>query len=113
MSFLASFKVVRNRKKECDLVRQYFFFVSAPQAHGESSHIKTIVHIPYGKEMGPDPHHALYSPGKYAVDENFDRIDGPRTVNASYRRIALNHYPIKSLEEFKIKAIRGAVRLHA
>lgn len=62
--------------------------------------------------MGPDPHHALYTPGKYAVDENFERIDGPRTVNASYRRVALNHYPIKSLEEFKIKAIRGAVRLH-
>jgi hypothetical protein len=81
------------------------------QTDGESTHIKTIVHIPYGREMGSDPHHALYIHGKFAVDENFQRIDGPRTATASYNRIALNHYPIKSLEEFKIKARRGAVGL--
>eukprot|EP00884_Botryococcus_braunii_P016178 jgi/Botrbrau1/3243/Bobra.174_1s0015.1 len=69
------------------------FISCIPQEDGESTHIKTIVHIPFGKEMGRDPHHALYIPGKFAVDENFARIDGPRTANASYRRICVEPLP--------------------
>lgn len=44
------------------------------------------------------PHTFSYAEGKYAVNERFQRIDGPTNDNVTYDNIALHHYVLKSEE---------------
>lgn len=71
-----------------------------------NDHIKSIVQPRYVKRVPDDPHHFRYKFGKYCVNENFERIDGP-IVNHTSNQIQLNHYFLRSLEEFKVKIAKG------
>lgn len=53
------------------------------------------------------PHTFSYSGNKYAVNEHFQRVDGPLHPNVTYDKIALHHYVLKSEEEFRVKMRRG------
>ena len=44
------------------------------------------------------PHHFNYTDGKYAVNEHFQRVDGPTYVPATVDKIALHHYVLKSAQ---------------
>ncbi len=44
------------------------------------------------------PHAFAYVEGKYAVDQHFQRIDGPTNHNVSADKVIVNHYFTKSLE---------------
>ncbi|KAK9814278.1 hypothetical protein WJX72_003319 [[Myrmecia] bisecta] len=70
-------------------------------------HVKVIGNLRYLAGVGDTPHDFLYRDGKYAVNEAFQKTDGPRSKGVSTDRVALYHYVIKSLEEFKGKLERG------
>jgi hypothetical protein len=44
------------------------------------------------------PHTFTYAPGAYAVDEHFQRVNGPRHAVKTIDKVALHHYVLKSLE---------------
>jgi SAM-dependent methyltransferase len=52
-------------------------------------------------------HYAEYHPGTHAVTENGDPTEGPLTERVSMRRLRMNHYWTKSVEECKRKCLRG------
>lgn len=62
-----------------------------------------------------NPHYAKYFEGKYAINENGDKV--PKSVNranaeafndpVTYDKIVINHYHTKSREEYKVKRQRG------
>lgn len=43
-------------------------------------------------------HHFSFNAGKYAVNEHFQRVEGPRCKPVTVDRIALHHYVLKSEE---------------
>jgi len=69
-------------------------------------HIKSIVQPKYVKKVPKDPHHFYYRFPKYCVNENFQRIKGAFADHTS-NKIQLNHYFVRSLDEFKMKVARG------
>jgi hypothetical protein len=71
-----------------------------------NDHIKSIVQPRHVKRVPGDPHHFKYKLGKYCVNENFEHIKGPIVKHTS-NKIQLNHYFLRSLEEFKLKIARG------
>jgi hypothetical protein len=78
-------------------------------ADGPNHLIKTIAD-PRRVTGCHSPHFVLYDEGT-AVDENHRPIDGrPRskTENVSFARLRVNHYAIKSEEEFRRKVARGS-----
>ena len=44
----------------------------------------------------------------FKVDENFNRVDGPKTAQFSGEKVVLNHYVLKSLADFNEKSARGS-----
>ena len=73
--------------------------------HPTNQHIKTIVQTKHVKKART-PHHFSYKIGKICVDENKKRIKGPFSINST-GKIQINHYYLRSLQEFKEKMIRG------
>ena len=71
-----------------------------------NKHIKTIVQPKYVKRVTLDPHHFIFKKGRYCVNENFERLRGPRVRHTS-NKIQLNHYFLRSLEDYKEKLLRG------
>jgi hypothetical protein len=70
-------------------------------------HIKTIAQTKYIKnKVHTDPHSFVYKEGYYAVDENKNKIIGARG-NHTTEKIQLNHYVLRSRDEFKNKIARG------
>jgi len=76
------------------------------KTHVMNDHIKTIVQPKYVKKVPLDPHHFIFKKGKYCVNENFERLTGPRNTHTS-NKIQLNHYYLRSLEDYKEKLERG------
>ena len=74
--------------------------------HSINTHIKSIVQPRYVKKVPNDPHHFYYHFPKYCVNENFKRIKGAFADHTS-NKIQLNHYFVRSLDEFKMKVARG------
>ncbi|MEN0056496.1 MAG: glycosyltransferase family 92 protein [Mucilaginibacter sp.] len=75
------------------------------KTEGVNGHIKSIVQPRYVKGV-PNPHYFHYKRGKYCVNEDFERINGAIAKHTS-NKIQLNHYFLRSLEEFKLKIARG------
>jgi len=71
-----------------------------------NTHVKSIVQPKYTVSVGRDPHHFLFKNSKYCVNENFIPFSGPFSPHSS-KKIALNHYFLRSKEEFQIKIDRG------
>lgn len=78
-----------------------------PPDHCMNEKIKSIVHCKYG-ELAVNPHFFEYKEGYFAVNENFERVDGAQTDYVSTKKIALHHYFLKSEEEFRAKMKRGS-----
>ena len=71
-----------------------------------NSHIKTIAN-PRGIELMLIPHFAKYFNGLKAVDENGNVISSYFNTSVPDEKIIINHYYIKSKEEFIQKVSRG------
>jgi hypothetical protein len=73
------------------------------------NHVKSIVNTNYAVSHYGNPHQFHYSHGKYAVDSDFlkvnSHINGPRP--SLFKIIYLNHYHLKSLEDFNRNRKRG------
>ena len=75
------------------------------------SHIKSIVQ-PTSVIKFTHPHYAIYKDDDYAVNENYEPINGKGndkffTQEASVQKIRINHYWSKSYEETLAKVERG------
>ena len=81
------------------------FIYRSSESHHENNHIKSIVQPKYTKEV-VTPHSFTYSKKRHCVNENGEIIDGPFSLNST-KKIQLNHYFCRSLEEFTQKMIRG------
>tara|TARA_R100001530_G_scaffold129823_1_gene100368 strand:- start:171 stop:980 length:810 start_codon:yes stop_codon:yes gene_type:complete len=78
----------------------------------EQKHIKTIIQPDKTREIYPlNPHNFFYIGDNYAVDENFNKIDGPfNTANPYTLNIFKNyHYVTMSREEFECKMNKGVL----
>lgn len=72
-----------------------------------SVHIKTIVNTQHVLRSSQNPHWFLYKAGAYAVGEKGDRVDSWSRAPPSFDRVFINHYSIKSREDFALKRMRG------
>jgi hypothetical protein len=77
-------------------------------------HVKSIVNTQFVYQTGPDPHCFSYLKNKFAVDTSLTRIDGAYNINNTspppehvFDVMYLNHYDVKSLEDFARKNVRG------
>eukprot|EP00981_Chlorochromonas_danica_P010440 scaffold3227_cov188-Ochromonas_danica.AAC.26 len=68
--------------------------------------VKTIANLHYVDQVH-SPHDFTYKEPYYAVDENYQRVDGYFNHNASFQKAFIHHYVIKSVEDFAIKLARG------
>ncbi|WP_282708545.1 glycosyltransferase family 2 protein [Ligilactobacillus sp. Marseille-Q7487] len=73
----------------------------------KNRHIKTVCMPSRSAGFVYDPHSMIYLPGYHAINENFERIEGPLTEVPSTKKIRINHYFSKSKEEFLSKRARG------
>ena len=71
-----------------------------------NGHVKTIAN-PRLIDSMTLPHCATYYLGKFAVDENGNVVPGYFNPNVPDKKIIINHYSIKSKEEFNNKIARG------
>jgi hypothetical protein len=62
------------------------------------------------------PHHFNYTDGMYAVNEHFQRVDGPTYAPATVDKIALHHYVLKSEQvpdlRTRVSTAGGSSRRH-
>lgn len=81
----------------------------------ENFHVKSIVNLKYVAGYSDDPHHFRYIDNYFAVDTNYDRVNGP--FNPGYNKhpsvhlynvAYINHYFLKSKEDFVNKHNRGS-----
>ena len=68
--------------------------------------IKTIVQTRHTIGTGGNSHYFTYKEPFYAVNGNFNRIDGHWSYPESLDHIYINHYKMKSLEDFNAKLAR-------
>ncbi|GAB2705054.1 glycosyltransferase family 92 protein [Mucilaginibacter koreensis] len=71
-----------------------------------NEHVKSIVQAQYAIDAPYNPHHFRLKKGWYTVNENFERVDGPLSTHTS-NKIQLNHYFLRSLEDYNEKMKRG------
>jgi hypothetical protein len=68
--------------------------------------VKTIVQPKYTVGTGGNCHYFTYKGAHYAVNENGLRIDGHWSHPVAMSKIYINHYKLKSLEDFNLKLSR-------
>lgn len=73
-----------------------------------SDGVKSIVNTRYVVSTVGNAHAFKYSDGKYAVNEDLQRVDGAGTVHRSINKVVLNHYVTKSAAEYLAKVARGS-----
>ena len=71
-------------------------------------HVKTFANTQFALSSGGDPHHFLYTEGKFAVNEAFEPVHGAFGPRISMQQVAIQHYVIKSWEDFRDKQLRGS-----
>lgn len=81
------------------------FTMRSDESFSPNNHIKSIVQPRFVKSAFKS-HCFHYIDGKQCVNENFAPIDGA-TSDISVRKIQLNHYYCRSLEEYREKIERG------
>ena len=74
---------------------------------GGNAHVKTIAN-PRTIDFLYLPHSAVYFNGFYAVNENGGVVNGPFNNPVTADKIVMNHYSVKSREEYARKVNRGA-----
>ncbi|KAL4440670.1 hypothetical protein ABPG77_000379 [Micractinium sp. CCAP 211/92] len=73
----------------------------------ENTHVKLFANMAYvGRISGP--HEALHAPGYYTVNTSRQRVNGSFSSPIDHSRAALNHYILRSKEEFREKRLRGS-----
>ena len=63
------------------------YFRCFPQDHKENLHVKTIANVRHTLGTQGDPHHFRFHPGYFAVNELWERVDGPWTERVSIDQV--------------------------
>ncbi|KAK9807050.1 hypothetical protein WJX72_012053 [[Myrmecia] bisecta] len=79
-----------------------------PLSHPKHTHVKLIGNTHFTRYIGATPHDFIFEPPKFAVTENFERVDGPFSATISMNKVAIYHYVIKSEQDFGVKMGRGS-----
>ena len=74
--------------------------------HGGTAHISTIAN-PRRIDFFGNPHYAIYIAKNFAVNENGDKIHFFSNYPPTVKKIVMNHYSVKSREEYSVKIRRG------
>lgn len=82
------------------------FTASADENNARNSYVKWIAQ-PRCIEAFMDPHTVRFPKGVHGVDENKKALTGPFSGRHSSRVIRVNHYHLRSKEEWAEKALRG------
>lgn len=80
-------------------------------ARGGNATVKTIAN-PRRIKFFPTPHAPEYFSNCFAVNENAKRVQAYANYPVTSEKIVVNHYYSKSLEEFKLKNLRGRADVH-
>lgn len=96
------------KSKPEGLVVENYTRVYLDDNHPENLHIKTILQ-PSQVLSCNNPHYAFYRNFKFGVNENYKKVFGPFTKQNSVKKIQINHYCSKSLEEYMVKLEKGHV----
>eukprot|EP00270_Netrium_digitus_P008791 TRINITY_DN2645_c0_g1_i2.p1 TRINITY_DN2645_c0_g1~~TRINITY_DN2645_c0_g1_i2.p1 ORF type:complete len:345 (+),score=52.32 TRINITY_DN2645_c0_g1_i2:268-1302(+) len=70
-------------------------------------HVKTFAFMDRAAASAGNPHNFIYKDGFFAVNNEFQRVDGPLHSPAVLGAIYLNHYNVKSQEDYIRKIKRG------
>ena len=73
----------------------------------ENLHTKAIVQPQYAIRAGGNPHHFIFQPGYIAVNEGYHHVPNAWSAIHSVEKLQLNHYTIKSLDDFIMKVNKG------
>lgn len=82
------------------------FTKALPWDNVANTHIKSIVQPEKTIKAGPDPHHFIYKKGFHCVNENSNFVRNAFTQHST-KRGQINHYLLRSKEEFGEKVERG------
>lgn len=74
--------------------------------HGGTAHISTIAN-PRRIDFFGNPHYAIYIVRNFAINENGDKIPFFSNYPPTVKKIVMNHYSVKSREEYEGKIRRG------
>jgi hypothetical protein len=84
------------------------FIRRSHESFESNDHVKCIVNTQFTvSEPAACPHQFNFTPGYFAVDENEEPILGQRRRPRTSRQIRLNHYIVRSRQEFETKMKRG------
>ena len=83
-----------------------------PSEHGKKDaqgniHVKLILNPRRVDHFNNTPHCPLYIDDKYCVNENGNIVKGPFNNPVTAEKIVINHYHMKSKEEYETKISRG------
>jgi len=81
------------------------YTTAIPRDHYENTHTKAIVQPAKTARAGTNPHCFIFKSGNHAVSEDFKIVPNAWTPHCS-SKLQLNHYFLKSYEEFKTKIQR-------
>lgn len=79
-----------------------------PEHHSNNWHVKTIANTLYVDKM-QTPHNALYREGYSSVNTNFEAQSGPFSNPAVFDRAFINHYGLRSREDYERRLKRAGV----
>lgn len=103
-----NYSVLKRFTKCCKINKETDYSIETKDFNN-SVHIKSIVD-PKKVLYFPNPHFAIYADNKLACDENYNLIDGKNykinfagTRHVSHDIFQINHYNLKSWEEFKLR----------
>jgi hypothetical protein len=80
---------------------------SSPSSYKENLHTKAIIQPSKIQCAGSNPHYFVPQHGFFAVGEDFAGIPNAWSKTHNVETIQLNHYTIKSLEDFHAKMAKG------
>lgn len=83
------------------------FTMGSTKQQVANKHIKTIFQPARTLKAWRDPHSFVYKPPYFAVNEKLQYVNGPFNKDISWDLLQINHYVVRSLEEYKVKLLRG------
>lgn len=78
-----------------------------PSNTNDDKHIKTILQPKFAVKTNGNPHCFVYIDGKKCINENKKDVFGPYNWPMTRDKIQLNHYVVKSRQDFERKKRRG------
>jgi Glycosyltransferase family 92 len=78
-----------------------------PNDWQDNLHTKAIVQPKFTACVGDNPHYFRFNSGHFSVSENFEHVPNAWSRIHSVNLIQINHYVIKSQEDFAMKIAKG------